>query len=261
MTLEKTTEKIRAFWDSRAEYDHTSGSDDFILKDLETRAIFEMIESNSRILEIGCGNGQTLISLCKEKGCSGLGIDFSSKMISLAKKNAEKQGVSSLLEFNTGAVPDVKQLGQFDFALSQRCLGNLTSIEDQRGSVLSISSNLNIGGRYIMVEDCKQSHERLNEFRKAVGLDAIDAPWFNLFLDADIVPTWQSNNISLLSGPKQLASTYYLLSRVIYAKLAHDKGTKPEDLKYDSEINMLAYDMPNFGDLGAPSMWVWERVG
>ena len=47
---------------------------------------------------------------------------------------------------------------------------------------------------------------------------------------------------------------------MIYAKLSHDKGVEAEDLKYDSEINMLAYDIPNFGDLGAPSMWVWERL-
>jgi hypothetical protein len=49
------------------------------------------------------------------------------------------------------------------------------------------------------------------------------------------------------------------LSRVIYAKIEQEKGTKPEDLKYDSIINRLAYDIPNMGELGATSLWVWER--
>ena len=51
-------------------------------------------------------------------------------------------------------------------------------------------------------------------------------------------------------------STYYLLSRVVYARLAKDRN---EELRYDSEINQLALKLPSFGDLGAVRLWVWRR--
>ena len=120
-------------------------------------------------------------------------------------------------------------------------------------------SNLKVGGKYVMVEDCEQSHNRLNEIRKNLGLYEIDQPWFNFFLDSEEIGSWQSSKNKIIKGPIPVASTYYLLSRIVYAKIEQDRGTKPEDLKYDSDINMLAYDIPNMGELGATSLWVWER--
>ena len=96
--------------------------------------------------------------------------------------------------------------------------------------------------------------------RKQLELYEINQPWFNMFLNSEEVDKWQTEKIRIMKGPIPVASTYYLLSRVIYAKIEHDRGTKPEDLKYDSDINMLAYNLPNIGGLGAPSLWVWERI-
>ena len=80
-----------------------------------------------------------------------------------------------------------------------------------------------------------------------------------LVVPREEVDKWQTEKIIIMKGPIPVASTYYLLSRVIYAKIEQDKGTKPENLRYDSDLNMLAYDIPNMGELGAPSLWVWER--
>lgn len=260
MEQERTTEGIRKFWQSRAELGHISGSNDFILKDLETREILKEIREKSKILEVGCGNGETLIKLTKEKNCYGIGIDFAPDMISLANMNAKKASVENKVTFKVGQAPDIGILGKFDYVLTQRCLGNLTCVEDQRKTVENIMKNLKSGGVYVMVEDCIQGHDRLNKIRKEVGLEPIGIYWFNLFLDANEVANWGNDDFVLESSPRSIASTYYLLSRVIYAKLEHEKGTKPEDLKYDSEINMLVYKMPNIGDLGAPSMWIWRKM-
>ena len=259
MNTERTTENIKDVWDDRASLGDKSGSDDFILKDIEKRIIFDEIENNSTILEVGCGNGSTLIEICNKKRCTGIGLDFSTKMIDLAKENLKNESDNLGIEFYVRAAPEIGEHGLFDFALSQRCLGNLTSSEDQKKAVENIISNLKVGGKYVMVEDCEQSHNRLNGIRKSLGLYEIDQPWFNCFLDSDEVSTWQSRKNIIIKGPMPVASTYYLLSRVIYAKIEQDKGTKPENLKYDSDINMLAYDIPNMGELGAPSLWVWER--
>ena len=259
MKTEKTSKNIKNIWDERAIYDYTSGTDDFILKDLEQKVILSEIEDSSKVLEVGCGNGDTLIKLCKQKNCSGIGLDFSNKMIDLAKKNLKKENDNLGIEFYVGAAPEIGKHGLFDFALSQRCLGNLITREDQKKAIQNIISNLKVGGKYVMVEDCEQSHNKLNIIRKSLGLYEIDQPWFNFFLDSDEVATWQSRKNIIIKGPMPIASTYYLMSRVIYAKLEQDKGTNSEDLKYDSDINMLAYDIPNMGELGAPSLWVWKR--
>lgn len=259
MNTDKTTENIKNVWDDRASLGDKSGSDDFILKDLEKRMIFTEIKENSTIIEVGCGNGSTLIELCKKKKCTGIGLDFSIKMIDLANQNLKKENENPDIEFYVRAAPEIGEHGLFDFALSQRCLGNLTTRRDQKKAIENIMLNLKVGGKYVMVEDCEQSHNRLNEIRKNLGLYEIDQPWFNYFLDSEEIKSWQSKKNKIIKGPIPVASTYYLLSRVVYAKIEQDRGTKPEDLKYDSDINMLAYDIPNIGELGAPSLWIWER--
>ena len=180
-------------------------------------------------------------------------------MIDLANQNLTKENGSLRAEFLVRSAPEIGKHGLFDFALSQRCLGNLTNRKDQREAIENIMANLKPGGKYIMLEDCEQSHNRLNEIRKKVGLYIIDQPWFNFFFDSEEVASWQSSNNKIIKGPLTVASTYYFLSRVVYAKIEQNKGTDPNDLVYDSEINLLAYDIPNMGEIGAPSLWVWER--
>ena len=262
MKEERTSANIQEFWDSRAWLAYTSGSNDFILKDIETDEILKQIKNKPKIvLDVGCGNGETLIKIAKLKDCSGVGIDFSPKMVEVARQNAKNVGMDDKVIFEVEEVQnqDIELYGFFDYALTQRCLCNLTCVEDQRTAVENIMDNLKSNGVYIMVEDCIQGHNRLNEVRRKVGLDPIDIYWFNLFLDEDEVAKWCNDKFFLELGPISVASTYYFLSRVIYAKLEKEKGTKPEDLKYDSDINMLAYKIKNMGNLGAPTMWLWRK--
>ena len=43
-------------------------------KDMEL--IAELVPSGSRVLDLGCGNGELLDHLCKQRGCSGYGIEL-----------------------------------------------------------------------------------------------------------------------------------------------------------------------------------------
>ncbi|THB65076.1 MAG: methionine biosynthesis protein MetW [Spirochaetaceae bacterium] len=43
--------------------------------------IIKMIEPNSRVLDLGCGNGELLLRLAKEKNVSGTGVDKEESMI------------------------------------------------------------------------------------------------------------------------------------------------------------------------------------
>jgi hypothetical protein len=43
----------------------------------------------------------------------------------------------------------------------------------------------------------------------------------------------------------------------VYAKLATDRG---EQMRYDSDINMLSLKLPPIGDFGPVRLWVWQRA-
>lgn len=52
------------------------------------------------------------------------------------------------------------------------------------------------------------------------------------------------------------ASTYYLLSRLINAKLAAQEGREPA---YDSPINQMTLRLPVIGNFGQHRLWVIRK--
>ena len=106
-----------------------------------------------------------------------------------------------------------------------------------------------------MIESFNQGLERTNELRSRLGLERIEPPWHNVFLDETAVIRWATDEFRL-EEKVAFSSTYHLLSRVVYARLAKDKG---EELKYDSDINLLACELPPIGDFGPVRLWLWRR--
>jgi ubiquinone/menaquinone biosynthesis C-methylase UbiE len=246
----------QAFWDGRATLGETAGTNDFVLKRIETDLLVKRVHPGSRVLDIGCGNGDTLLKLVEESGCTGVGVDFASEMISVAKSSCVAKGLADKVKFLEGHVPDLPiGLGLFDFVISERCLINLDDLVSQERAFRELMDHLTPGGTYLMIEDSFDGLEKLNEVRTSVQLEPIDPPWHNLFLREKEVAAWARPGC-LLQEFVPFTSTYYFLSRVVYARLAKDRS---EELRYDSEINLLAPSLPNLGDLGAVRLWVWRR--
>ncbi len=59
--------KKHEFWNSRATLGACSVTYDTNLKQIEMRTILNLIPSSSSVLDVGCGDGSTLIKLVKEK--------------------------------------------------------------------------------------------------------------------------------------------------------------------------------------------------
>lgn len=250
------TSKKLDFWNSRADLGEIAGTNDFPLKDLELNLIHEKIAPGSSVLDVGCGNGDTLMSLAMNNDCSGVGVDFSEKMIELAQTNCRTAGRDAEVKFLRGAIPGLPaDLGEFDYALTERCLINLDGEASQRQAFLEIMSHVKRGGYFLMIESSVQGLERTNELRQMLDLEKIDPPWHNVFLDETSVPSWATCEFSL-EEVIPFSSTYHFLSRVVYARLAADKG---EPLRYDSDINMLACRLPIVGNFGPARLWLWHR--
>ena len=88
----------------------------------------EIIPQDSKILELGCGNGHLLAALRPKYG---LGIDFSKKLISEAKNNYSKL---DFIEADIEKLPSkISQKGFFDFIIISDTIGYLEDVEETLG--------------------------------------------------------------------------------------------------------------------------------
>ena len=254
----QTDDTILKFWDERASLGDLAGTNDFVLTGIEQSFLVDNIQCGSRVLDIGCGNGSSLIKLISQKGCTGVGIDFSDEMVKLAKQASQSQGLGERVEWHQRGVPPVpNEWAQFDVAYSQRCLINLTHIEQQKEAVLSVGNTLKSGGIYIMMECFMEGAEETNLLRRRLGLQAMDAPWHNLFFHLHEVKSWSTPSF-YVEKVIHVSSTYHLLSRVVNAKLAADSG---EALRYDAAINLLAAQLPqDIGEYGPGKACIWRKA-
>lgn len=254
----KADEKILDLWNERASLGNLAGTNDFVLTGIEQSFLLNTVENNTRVLDIGCGNGGSLINLVKNKKCFGVGFDFSEEMIKLARQDSLSQGLSKSVEWYQRNVPPIpNEWGQFDVAYSQRCLINLTSVEHQKEAVLSVKDTLKSGGAYIMLECFMEGAEETNLLRRRLGLHAMDAPWHNLFFHLHEVKSWSTPSF-YVEKVVHISSTYHLLSRVVNAKLAADSG---EALRYDAAINLLAAQLPQeIGEFGPVKACIWRKA-
>ncbi len=106
-----------------------------------------------------------------------------------------------------------------------------------------------------MFENSNQGLAELNNLRAGVGVPQMNPPWHNYYFDESEVASWESERAKLVEL-EHFSSTYYLLSRVVYAKVAQEEGLECE---YDSLLNRLGCLLPAMGTLGATKLWVWER--
>jgi SAM-dependent methyltransferase len=250
--------RILEFWNERAGLGDRAGTNDFVLTEIEQRFLLDFVPRGARVLDIGCGNGGSLIRLAKENQVSGVGFDFSEQMVQTAVAAAKAADVHQRVALYQRGVPPVPtDWGQFPLAYSQRCLINLTTTEAQRSAVLSVANALEPGGRYAMIECFNEGAEETNLLRHRLGLPTMNAPWHNLFFNLHEVKNWSTPEF-YVERIIQISSTYHFLSRVIYAKLAEKTG---EDLRYDSDINLLAAQLPQeIGEFGPVKACIWRKA-
>ena len=96
----------------------------------------------------------------------------------------------------------------------------------------------------------------INEFRAMAGLEKINPPWHNLYINDDLISDLKIDGVRLINV-EAFSSTYYFLSRVVNAWLANRAGVKPS---YDSPVNHLALELPPMGDFSQGKLWIFEKI-
>lgn len=103
-----------------------------------------------RVLDVGCGNGNTALAIAKEVGPNGkvVGIDLSPEGIAEAKRKAVELGLEKVTEFR---VADAEQLPfkdhSFDIVISE-CVVGLTP--DKQKTINEKARVLKPGGKLVM---------------------------------------------------------------------------------------------------------------
>ena len=251
--MEERADQVRARYDALDAGNVYATSRDVNLRELEIGFIREHVIGPD-ILDIGCGNGYTLISLAREIEGNLVGLDFSQNMVDGARALLERFGpeLRSRPAFETC---DVRRLSypdnSFDTVISERLIFNLPSREDQEATIREVHRVLRPGGRYLMVEGNEDGLRRLNAVRERVGLDPIptaDSESFSsLKLREAELATWLEP--SFVVADVRYFGTYYLISRVVHPLLVH-----PDSPRFDAPINVIARKvaevLPDVGRLG-----------
>jgi SAM-dependent methyltransferase len=135
---------------------------------------------------------------------------------------------------------------KFDVVLSERCLINLPNWEEQREGLRRMREHLNVDGHLILVENFKGGLAQLNRLRASLDLPPISERWHNNYLPDDEFEEFIADrrNGFNIRRRENIGNLYYILSRVLYAKLAADAGVEPA---YDHPINEIAAKLPSLG--------------
>lgn len=243
-------------------------SRDFNARELEIQAIAEGLSKRGTVLDLGCGNGYTLISLAKRlKDWTMVGVDFSEKLIDgarflIEKKKRELQSrpefiCADAIQYINGLKDD-----SLDYVITERFILNLPSAEWQRKVIQQVYKILKKGGRFLMCEGSEEGFRHLNELRRQVGLRLIPATSADNVSAIRIVDDEFEKYIQSEIGFKILQklgmSHYFIVSRVL-----HPLMVQPLEPRFDSNFNKFAKLIQEHSEFtpgyGSNVIWVLEK--
>lgn len=262
-------EFLRKSYESRNAGDIYATSRDFNLRELEIEIIRKHINGKGKIVDIGCGNGYTLISLAKSlEKRDMMGIDFTKNLIDGAKKILEgkKKELKSIPSFiHADALEFLRKetANKYGTVISERFIQNLPSQQIQQEALINMFRILSKGGILLLLEGSEDGFNSLNEIRNKVGLSII-SPTSKENVSAIRVnePTFEEfliNKIGYKIIGKFGFSYYFAISRVFYPLYI-----SPQNPRFDSKINDIAKriqeNLPYNPGLGSNVLWVLQKL-
>ncbi len=258
---------VREFWDRRARDNNVDASrvthPDVWQRWIEIELLKQHLDPQADVLEVGCGNGYTTAHVAPLVR-SVVAVDYSEAMVARAREDCRdvrtRSGVSPDFSVGDALRLSADELGQFDLVISQRCLINLQSWDDQKEALRRIAAVTKPGGHFIMMEGSAQGRRMLDEARASMGLERMPRVWHNVDFEMDQTKELLNPYFELVH--EQTLGTYDFVSRLVHPLLA-----APEAPQYEAEINRIAAELTmklslehhGFAELGRLFFWVLER--
>ncbi len=199
--------KVRDYWESP----DTISIIDKNLHKLEIDTALRYISKNDTVADFGCGEAiATVMYAGAAKKVSG--FDTSSLQRKKAEQKINDLGLKNI-SIHDGDILNIDGIKErFDVIVTQRCLINLVSFEEQKRAISNIHKLLKPGGRYIMIENTDEAFDSLNSIRADFGLGPIPKHWHNLFFRHDELMDFFRGRFKLKAHHG--FSLYYFLTRV-----------------------------------------------
>ena len=252
-------EQIRHYWEQRAAADTSAQSttQDYYLREIEFRVLHDSLLKYrpGHIMDIGCGDASTTIRLASAfPEARFIGGDYSSSMRRNAIANLATAGLSNICIESCDITEPLLAKAQ-DLVYTTRCLINLPSWELQQRALESIHGALRVGGIYVMIENFIEGQENFNRVREAFGLPPIAVRSHNLFFERTRLFEFLTPKFDVIEEVN-ISSTYYLVSRIIYSRICHDKSAQPD---YFNAHHRYACALPFSGEYGPVRMLSLRR--
>jgi len=141
----------------------------------EADLLIDYITEGDKVLDLGCGNGRYFEAI-KNKEINYLGIDFSEKLIKIAREKYAEQDNS---EFRTGDILNLKlPKDQFDLAFAFTVLHHIPSKKLRVKFLKQAKKVLKPNGRLVLtvwnVWNFKRNKIIKNNLLKAIGFSRLD---------------------------------------------------------------------------------------
>ena len=249
-----TAKEVQQFWEEQAKVHKESQlatNPDTHFRDLEIRSILAQLPDKAiTVLDVGCGNGYSTFYFARERRQARfVGVDYSEKMVAYAEKARTKhpKNIASRVEFGMANVLNLSrdlEGRRFDYIISERCLINLADWKEQRHALLQMRGLLKKNGRLLLTENTQEGLARLNKLRAQFSLKPITVRWHNYYMpEGKLLPFLRKEFV--MERVENFANLYYIISRVVYAKLAELDDMEPD---YNHPINEIAAALPSLGN-------------
>ncbi len=163
-----------------------------MLKRKDLQIIMNFITPNSRVLDLGCGNGQLLKELLSKKNVRGLGIEISLECI----KSCLEQGISVLQEDLNEGLKDFQDKS-FDYVVLSQTLELISK------PAFLLQEMLRVGGKCII------SFENLANWKNRI----------NFLLKGSIIKNTESHDIIQNGKRKKILTVKSFLEFCDYHQL------------------------------------------
>ncbi len=261
-------ELVKASYRQRDPMDIYATSRDGNVRELEIHAIRSQLTEPGPVLDLGCGNGYSLLSLARDlDGWDLVGVDFTESLIegALALRATEAASLASEPDFVCAdAVSFIRDCGPESarYVITERFLLNLPTPDMQREVIREAFRVLVPGGLLLMCEGSQNGFDALNDAREGAGLDPIPATSKDnitsiRFKDEEI-EDFAVDDVGFVPRDKLGFSAYFLMTRVLHPLLA-----APLPPRFDAPINDLAAlvqrastALPGYG---TNVLWVFEK--
>lgn len=267
MTRIAMSDHIQTYWNERAGasgQNPNATTNDVHFRELEIRTLADALRRlglrpGDGLVDVGCGNGYSTVRLAESfPEWRFTGVDFSENMVVAARELALK--AHRPMDFLVG---DVRRLTEalgdrrFQVAMTDRCLINLPTPEEQQMAIANIHAHLVEGGHLVSIENFQEGQRAMNEARESVGLEPIPVRWHNLFFDQESYQRMVAPCFEVVEQ-QNFASSYYFATRVVYAAMCKEQGVEPD---YHHPIHQKAVDLPWWGDFSPIRLTLLRKKG